>query len=246
MPDVLPGLARLLAAYAIDALGSGLWFPFALIFFTRGQGLSLTAAGFAMSVGSLLGLVVGLMSGGVIDRLGPHRPIVAGTFVRAAVFAVFPWVHSWWLMALGVFLVFASDRVFWSANVPFLRTLTGGRRLDKILGTTVTLQMIGLGVGAALAGLFAGSVPGLHLLAWGNAISFAVAGLLLLSVRGVSPAEVEEAGTVRGPVWRDTAYLQLCLTQVVFVLAASSFAVILPLVALEVSCMGRPGCPECR
>ena len=140
VPDGPPRMAGLLAAYVIDALGSGLWLPFALIFFTRAQGLSLTAAGFAMSVGSLLGLGVWLLSGGVIDRLGPHRLIIAATFVRAAVFAVFPLVHSWWLMSLGVFLVSASDRVFSSANVPLLRTgprPPPGRRKAARLPSTV-------------------------------------------------------------------------------------------------------------
>jgi hypothetical protein len=126
-----------------------------------------------------------------------------------------------------------------AANVPFIATLVR-RQVDRFLGTSGTLQMIGLGVGAAVAGLFANSTGGLHLLAWINAGSFAVAGLIVLTVvlrattAASAPPDGAEDPPARGSVWRDTAYLQLCTTQVVFVLASSSFVIILPLVALDV------------
>lgn len=230
-----PRVRRLLAAYSIDSLGSGLWFPFALIFFTRAQGQTLQSAGLAMTVGSVLALAVGLLSGGIIDRIGPLRLIVGGNVVRACVFATYPFVDSFWHMAVGTFLIFAADRVFWSANVPLLSAFLNGRTVDKLLGTATMLQTAGLGIGAAAASLLAGSVTGLHWIAWANAISFALAAVVVVGLKvGRTGVEIPEAEVLRGHVWRDRPFLQLSLTQVLLTLAGSSFVIILPLVALDV------------
>lgn len=47
---------RFVAATLIDALGSGLWMPFGLLFLVNAQNMSLTAAGASLSLGALFGL----------------------------------------------------------------------------------------------------------------------------------------------------------------------------------------------
>lgn len=51
-----------------------------------------------MSAGALLGQ----LGGGVIDRYGPGRLIVASNAVRAIAFALYPFVHEPWQMVLAV------------------------------------------------------------------------------------------------------------------------------------------------
>ncbi|MEU6373195.1 MFS transporter [Streptomyces sp. NPDC046909] len=237
----------------VDSLGSGLWMPFSLLFFVRAQGQSLGTIGLALTVGALLGLGVGQLSGGFVDRFGPGPAVVVGNVARAASFACYPFAHSSWQVMLLVGVTSAADRVFWTANAPLIATVVHARELDKFLGTTGMARVIGLGIGSGAAGVFGGSVTGLHLVAYVNAATFAAAGALLVLALGpgvfrlgsadradadaVTDAGAETSAGATGPaqadavsVWRNLPYLQLCLLQVVFVIGASAFVVILPLV----------------
>ncbi|MGW2848852.1 hypothetical protein ACWC5G_29175, partial [Streptomyces sp. NPDC001274] len=53
------GLRRYLLANLIDNVGTGLWAPLSLIFFTRAQHLPIDDVGAALSAGGLLGLLAG-------------------------------------------------------------------------------------------------------------------------------------------------------------------------------------------
>lgn len=102
----------LFTALFFDAVGSGLWLPFSLIFFTQAQGVALGPAGVALTGGALVGLVVGQLSGGVLDRVGPYAALVVSNLARALVFSLYPLVHQPWQVAVVVAAVSASDRVY--------------------------------------------------------------------------------------------------------------------------------------
>lgn len=228
-----------LTAAGIDAVGSGLWMPLGLIFFTRAQHLPVTLAGLAVTAGAAAGLAFGPVSGTLVDRYGPAVVLVASNLLRALSFALYPLATSGWSVAALVALTSAGDRMFWVANAPLLGGLVGGRRLDRLLGTQTVIRVIGLGVGAGAAGLFAGSVDGLHLLVHVNAATFLLAAALIplaAPLRVARPAAAGEAGPGSGrwaAVLADRPYLALCAVQVLFSLAASSLTVALPLVALD-------------
>jgi len=228
----------LFAALFVDALGSGLWLPFNLIFFTQAQRIALGPAGIALTVGALAGLVVGQLSGGVLDRVGPRRALVVSNLARAVVFAAYPLVHHPLEVAFVVAVASSGDRVFWTANYPYLASWARGRDVDKLVSTILVLQLVGLGVGAGAAGLVATNTPALHVLAWANAASFAVAGVLIARqpARPV-PADTADPGKTSAgrprTVWRDPPYLLLCGAQVLLVLLSSSYVIILPLVILH-------------
>ncbi|MEI2820519.1 MAG: hypothetical protein V9E81_10060 [Marmoricola sp.] len=62
---------RFVVALAIDAIGSGVWMPFELLFFVRVTDLPLSHIGAAMSAGALFGIPVSMLMGSVVDRFGP-------------------------------------------------------------------------------------------------------------------------------------------------------------------------------
>ncbi|HET8662487.1 MAG TPA: MFS transporter [Micromonosporaceae bacterium] len=238
-----------LLAVFIDTVGSGLWMPVGLIFFTRAQQIPVAQVGTALTLGGLVGLLAGPISGSLVDRWGPARFVFVSNVARAVVFALYPLVGSAWQIALLAAVFSASDRLFWTANTPLLSQFVRGRRLDRILGTQNVVRIVGLGLGAALSGLFAGSVQGLHWLAYVNALSFVVAaGVLLAAVsmraparadaEADAPAEATGADRPAHPVgWRavlaDRPFVLLCGVQGLYALCALSLVVILPLVALD-------------
>ncbi|GAA4957019.1 MFS transporter [Actinoplanes utahensis] len=228
----------LITAAMIDALGSGVWVPFSLIFFTRGQGVPLTTAGTALTVGALAGLVVGYRSGHLVDRRGAGFAAVLSNVLRTGSYCLYPLVHSTWQLMLVVCVTAAADRMYWTANAPMIGTLFRGRQLDRFLSLAAVARVLGLGAGAGLAGFLAGTATGLRSLAVLNGLSFAVAailitlalGRLMFRVPAPAPGRAEAAVSV----WRDRPYLVLCGIQVLYVLAGSTFVLILPVVVLDV------------
>lgn len=197
----------LFTALFIDAVGSGLWLPFNLIFFTQAQQVALGPAGVALTAGALVGLVVGQLSGGVLDRVGPYAALVVSNLARALVFSLYPVVHHPWQVAV----------------------------VARLFGTVSVLQLIGLGLGAAAAGLFATNTHALHLLAWLNAASFLASGLLFLAQPKIPRTQKSAVADITRPatVWRDRPYLQLCGAHILLVVMTSSYVVILPLAILR-------------
>ncbi len=224
----------------IDPIGSGMWMPIGLIFFTRAQHLPFEQVGMALTVGGVFGLAAGPISGNLVDRFGPGRFIMISNVARGAVFFFYPLIDSAWQVSLLAAVYAAADRLFWTANTPLLGSLVAGRRLDRMLATQNVIRIVGLGLGAAACGLLAGTVPGLHLLADVNAISYLLAAcVIFFAVEMSKPAAVATAGghdDAQRPGWRatlaDRPYLALCLIQLLFALSALSLVVILPLAAL--------------
>jgi len=232
-----------LIGVAIDALGSGLWMPFGLIFFTRGQHLAVAQVGLALTLGGVIGLAFGPFTGTLVDRSGCAPALGASNVLRTATFVLYPLVNAAWQVALLAMVTAAADRMFWTANSPLLGRIASGRQLDRLLGTQSVIRIVGLGVGAALATPLAGSVRGLHAVSYLNALTFAVTALIVFPVArrlearpaggGEDDATPAQAATW-GRVLRDRGYVLLCVAQLLLALAASSFVVILPLVALSV------------
>ncbi|WP_275423852.1 MFS transporter [Actinoplanes derwentensis] len=229
-----------LLSVVIDSLGSGMWMPFAIIFFTRSQGMDLGDTGLAMTIGAFVGLMAGFASGHVADRYGAGLVAISSHVVRVLAFAAYPFVESPWQITVVVAVTACGERMLWTANTPMISSIFRGRNVDNILGFAGVLGIMGLGVGAGIAGLLADSVSGLRLIAWLNSASFAITGVLLVIALGSrlldrpAVASTIDGLTSVGSVWRNRPYLQLCLIQILFVLAASSYVMILPLVIIDV------------
>jgi Na+/melibiose symporter-like transporter len=229
-----------LAGSLVDSLGSGLWMPFGLIFFTKAQGIPADAVGLALTIGGIVGLLCGPLAGTLVDHRGAGPVLLVSNLARIVTFSCYPFVGAAWQIALLAAMTSASDRMFWASNAPLLGQLAEGRRLDSLLGTQSVIRIAGLGVGAAVATPLAGNVTGLHVVSWLNAATFAAAACFVFPVaravdagRRAATAGRERVAQGWGVVLRDRPYLVLCAVQVVLALAANSLVVILPLVALS-------------
>lgn len=221
----------------IDTVGGGLWLPIALIFFVRAQGLPLGQVGAALTIGGIVALAAGPLAGAVVDRIGPVPVVFASNAVRVLVFCSYPLVGSTWQLVVLATLGSAGDRLFWTANTPLMSRLADGRALDRMLATQTVVRIAGLGVGAGAAGLLADRPGGLELLAYANAVSFALAAVLVLVAAGGLAVERGEHRAAGGPGWRSVArdrpFLALCGIHTVLALANTSLALVLPLVAVD-------------
>ncbi len=233
-----------MVATLIDALGSGLWVPFALLFLVHGQGMGLLDAGTSLSTGALLALVTGPATGAAMDRFGPRALLVAGNLVRLAAFCAYPLVHTSWQVIVVSVVAGFGDRLFWTCNAPMVARLTAGSETDRMLATQTVGRFAGAGIGAAATAVLPTitSPWAFHLLAYVNAASFAVAALLMALLPALSRESAHQgaalsreragSGSWRG-VLGNRPFTGFCVAHTAFTLASASKFAVLPIVVRD-------------
>jgi MFS family permease len=244
-PSRSAGARRIfVTATVIDAIGTGLWMPFALLFLVHGQGLPLAEAGVTLTTGTLIGIAAGPPAGTILDRIGPVAVLLASNLIRLVAFACYPLAHSPWQVIVVAAVISIGDRLFWTANGPFAATVTTGRAVDTLLGTQSIGRFLGAGLGSGMTAVLPVlTTPGTYyLLAYANAASFAVAAVLIALLRTENraarghqrhPSQPDQAGTWR-TVLQDRTYVGLCATHLLFALASVGKYAVLPILVTDV------------
>jgi MFS family permease len=243
LPD-LAGKGRFVTANLIDSLGNGLVLAFTVVFFVKTTTLSLVGVGAALTVGQLLTLPVPLVIGNLLEKLGPRVIVAVGNWISAAGFVGFLFSQAAWQIVLWQFVVQVGATAFWMGGSPL--TVAVARDVDRgrWFGFVRALRNVGVGVGGAASAvaLGVGSVGGLRAVMVLNVVTFAVAGWLVLTMRGTDlgePARPGPAGTAERPpsgyrtVLTDTRYLRLIATSTVFVVAPTVIRVLLAVYAVD-------------
>ncbi|MFH8570205.1 MFS transporter [Streptomyces sp. NPDC017993] len=255
LPD-LAGKGRFVTANLIDSLGNGLVMAFTVVFFVKTTSLSLVAVGAALTVGQLLVLPVPLFIGRLLDTCGPRTVVAAGNWISAVGFIGFLFSHAAWQIVLWQFVVQLGSTAFWMGNSPLTVLVAQGVERARWFGLVRALRNVGVGVGGAASAvaLSIGTVAGLRAVMVINVVTFAVAGWLVITLRGADtreaagagpaepkPAEPEQAaGESTGQpsggyrtVLKDTRYLRLVATNVSFVFASTVLSVLLAVYAVD-------------
>jgi MFS family permease len=180
LPNV-SGRRAVLAAAVIDSLGSGLFLPFAVLYFLRTTALPLATVGVGLSAGTAAVIAVVPLAGMAVDRFGAVRCVVAANLLQAAGFLGYLWVSTLWQLAVFTLLVGAGRRLFWTANGGFVALVSGPGEQTRWFALLRALRNGGLALGGALAaaGAAAGTQTAYHLLVAGNVASFVLAALLM-------------------------------------------------------------------
>jgi hypothetical protein len=223
---------RLLAASFADALGTGLFLPLSVIYLTRIVGLSPTRVGLGLAIAGFLAIAAGPLSGTLLGRFDARR-VVLGCFVASALgFAAYTAVDSFATFLGVAMLVQFAGRMERPATAVLALGVTPRPRQVDALAWQYSLRNLGYGIGgllAALALLAHGKTPFVVLLG-ANAVSYLVAGLLVLQLPAVRPPErLEGDATGYREVIRDRAYMGLALLNVIMALHDSLLVVAMPL-----------------
>jgi MFS family permease len=103
LPHLLPGQQWYVASSLINALGSGLYYPFAVLYGHQVVGLSFPLVGLALSVAKGVSLATVPLQGALVDRFGARTLQIAAHLIRAVGFLGFLLAHSF-----PVFLLLAA------------------------------------------------------------------------------------------------------------------------------------------
>lgn len=243
LPDTT-GHVPLLAALAVDALGSGVFLPFSVLYFTATTPLSLAQVGLALSVAAGLALPVGPLLGTLVDRWGAWRVLLAANLLQASGVAGYLVTGTSGELLAAAGVVALGNQAFWAAYSPLVTQVSEPGERERWYGLVGALRNAGFGLGGLLSGfaLTVGGTAGYRGVAAVNAGSFLLAALLLLLNRPPDVRRTCAAGPGGAEGWHavlsDRPYLVLTLVNTAF--ATNSFALTLVLPVYAVARLGLP------
>lgn len=239
LPDVT-GHVPLLAALAIDALGSGVFLPLAVLFFTVTTPLSIAEVGLGLSVAAGVALPAGPILGSMVDRSGARRILLAGNLLQAVGVASYLVIDTFAGLVLAAVTVALGTQAFWAAYSPLLTQISEVGERERWFGLLGALRNAGFGLGGLLSGVVVilGGTAGYRGVVAVNATSFLLAAALLLLYRShPGPAVDHDAEpSDRAAGWRavlsDRPYLALTVVHVAFAMNSFALTVVLPVYAV--------------
>lgn len=226
-------------ALTVSALGTGTFVPLSLLYFARVPKIDLLTVGVLLSVAAAASLPVPVLVGHLVDRFGPKQVVVAAHFAQAAAFAGYLAVSGPVTLLLAAVLANAGQRAFWSSVFSLVADLAeqtgGGKGPEHSFALVGMAQTAGLGAGGLLSGLLLdiGTETVFRLMVLGNAVTFLVAGLLVLLVRVRHERPAERAGGGYRVLLADRPYLGLIAVNTIFALCAMFLGLALPVYVVD-------------
>jgi MFS family permease len=215
----------------IDALGSGLFLPLAVIYLTQIVGLRASQVGLGLGLAGVAAIAATPLAGTLLDRW-PARDVVLGCFgVSAAAFVAYAAVDSFpAFLAVAVAIQAASQM---SRPAVASLVIANGPPEGRVmaLGRQQSMRNLGYGIGGLLAGvaLLSHRRLAFDAVLWADAASYVIAGVLVVTLAdGRSEAKNTSVGGYRA-VLRDRRYTGLTLLNVAVALHDSMLRVAMPL-----------------
>jgi MFS family permease len=226
---------------AADSVGTGLFVPFAIVYFLHTTALPLTLIAAGLTTAYLIALPTPVAAGPLLDRLGPRRVVAAGNLLSAVAFTGYLFVGSLWQLIMAAFVASVGQATFWTATRALVAVIARPAQRRSWFAMQTTIRNAGYGLGGILgaAAVSAGSRWAYLLLAAANAASYLLAAALVLRWkpaaerdprprrRDAQPARREiEHGSYRR-LLRNRALVLVTGMNLAFVLCGSGLTVLL-------------------
>ncbi len=232
---------RFVTAIAVDAVGSGVFMPLAMLYFLAVTPLTLVQVGAAISIASAVALPVGPVIGGLVDRIGAKRILLAGNLLQAVGYAAYLVTQSFAAVLAWTIVVTIGRTAFWGSygNIVAAISLPGER--ETWFGFLGALRNVGFAIGGLAAGaaMTIGTDAAFAAVVAANAASYVAAFVLLLTVPETRPAHAPALPGTWGTVLRDGRYRLLVGTQLGYSIAMMVLNFAIPVYA--VTLLGLPG-----
>ncbi|WP_158604433.1 MFS transporter [Nocardioides mangrovicus] len=235
---------RFVAAFGIDALGSGVWLPMSVLYFVAVTPQSLARIGLALTIANVVTIPFALLVGQLIDRYDAKRVLQVGNLVQALGFAAYPLAHSWWSIALVVTVPCLGRTMFWGSYSALVAAVSEPGERERWFGFLGALRNSGFAVGGLVAGaVITADHPELfHAVALLNAASYLLSFVLLvppLPDRGVAAEKAPASPHGFAEVLGDRGYRWLIGANAGYALGSMALNVVMPVYIVEV--LGLPG-----
>ncbi|MFD1831188.1 MFS transporter [Streptomyces desertarenae] len=232
-----PGVGWFGAAGFVNALGTGFFYPFSLLFFTGVSGLPMSTVGVVLTATALAALPGLFAVGRLVDRFGPRSVIIVSALVRGGCFVGFVSMPGLVPLALCSVVLALGNRAEQAAAPLLAVGLAAEGQGSRWLALSRVVFNAGVGAGALLAGLLiVDTASGFVLLGVINAAGFLLAAVLYFKV----PAAVaDRRSAARRPSrrhdrpWRDLLFLRVAGANALLWMAALVMESALPVFVLR-------------
>lgn len=221
-------------ALGIDAIGTGLYLPLSMVYALSVTGLSEGSVGMLLTAAFACALLLPLLVGRVVDRIGPRPVVIAGLLVQAAGFFLYLGVAGPVSLFLAALLEAVGLRVYWSSVFALIAEQADGDARDQWFARAGMIRAAGTGAGTVLAGvlLALASHQAYRGMVLANAISFVVAaavvGLFVRDARRPATGPDGESPDGVRHLLRNRPYLGLIGVNILFNICTVFLAVALP------------------
>jgi MFS family permease len=143
------------AGFFLNAFGTGIAYPFLVIYLHNVRGFGLGTAGLVVAAMGLTALVVGPIWGRAVDQFGPRLTLAAALVVGAVGYGLFPLVEDTRSAFLCACLVGIGSAGFWPSQSTLLTGLAPQARRHAAFAVQRGMFNLGLGLGGMTGGLIA-------------------------------------------------------------------------------------------
>lgn len=236
---------RFVVAIAVDAVGSGVFLPVSILYFLATTPLSLTRIGLAISLAAAVQLPLGPLVGGLVDRLGPKRVLLAANLLEAVGFAGYVFADSFTSVLVAAAIVQLGQTGFWGSFSPVVATIAAPGERERWFGFLGALRNASFAIGgiAAAVAITVGTTTAYTAVVLLNATSYVLAFALILGVASdhqpdtTAQAQGDRSGWSQ--VLHDRAYLLLVATNYTYATSAMALNIVIPVYVTQ--SLGLPG-----
>jgi MFS family permease len=223
-----PAAIRYGVATLINSLGTGMFYPFAILFFQHKFNRPIVEIGFGLSVAAALALLGIAPVGRAMDGVGAKKVLIVALVIRCLAFVGFLVVGNFPLLAFCAMIDLFCMRVGQLADQAMVGELAPVRERPRWYALSRAAFNAGMGGGALLGGLLISvSEENYNWLVAVDASTFLLAALIYvrLPISGAQIA-VKTAKTVA--VWRDGLFIALGAVNAMLWLCAMAIEIALP------------------
>ncbi len=177
------GGRRYASSLIVDSLGDGMLRPFVLLYAVLVQGMSLPAAGLALSLGFVAGLITLPLAGRWLDAGARQTVVATAMIVRALGMALMLLIPGSWGFAGAAILLGIGSQLFPPAHAAVVSGLASGRDRDAALAASRALRNAGMGVGALAATLAMAGADVMRVLAAVTAAAYVISAMTVLTMK---------------------------------------------------------------
>lgn len=144
---------RVSTAVFTDTIGVGLMSPISLLYFTLTTDIPIGQLGVALTLATLASLPVGLLGGWVVDRFGVKAAMISNNLVSGVGFILYLFAHGPVGVFIALFVVAASERVYWASWSSYVESLSDGRPFERWFGFLEAVKAGAMGIGAIIGAI---------------------------------------------------------------------------------------------
>ena len=225
-----PGERALTLANLVNTTGTGVFIGVSAIFFSQSAGLSGVQVGLGLTVAGVFGLLAGVPAGHLADVRGPRNLLAALAIAEGAAVALYPLARGFAEFVLIASVVTTLDRSSLAVRNALIASIGAPERRTELRAYLRVVTNLGITIGAPLGGvaLAFDTRPAYVTVVLFDAVTFVVAGLLVLRIPAVAPRPHQQ-GEPRLGVLRDRPFVAVTVAHAVLALHFTLLDVAVPL-----------------